>query len=140
MDDLTPLERVELLRVVLDELGGALPIIAGASAPSLAEAIARVQEVQSLGIRQVMIQAPKVIGTDAAAVHRVLRRDCRGLPRHRDHSPECASPARVGSLARRRAHGGECRTGHPHREGGETIPSGGPISAILAGAPRISRA
>ncbi len=50
VDDLTPVERVELLRVVLDELGGTLPIIAGASSPTLAEAIARVQEVQHLGI------------------------------------------------------------------------------------------
>ncbi len=133
MDDLTPVERVELLRVVLDELGGALPIIAGASSPTLAEAIARVQEVQSLGIRQVMIQAPKAIGTDAAAVtafYAAIAEACPGIeiilqnapaPRGSDLSPAAVLTWRVPS-------------DHSHREGRDDTP-GGPISAIIAGAP-----
>ncbi len=134
VDDLTPVERVELLRVVLDELGGTLPIIAGASSPTLAEAIARVQEVQSLGIRQVMIQAPKAIGTDAAAVtafYAAIAEACPGIeiilqnapaPRGSDLSPAAVLTVASAVPAIRIV-----------KE--ETIPSGGPISAIIAGAP-----
>jgi 4-hydroxy-tetrahydrodipicolinate synthase len=135
VDDLTASERFELLQVVLDELGGHLPLIAGASAPSLAEAIARVQEVQRLGIRRVMLQAPKAIGTDSEAVtdfYAAIAATCTGVeiilqnapaPRGSDLSPGAvlAVASAVPAI-------------HYVKE--ETIPSGGPISAILAGAPK----
>ncbi|MCU0819454.1 MAG: dihydrodipicolinate synthase family protein [Beijerinckiaceae bacterium] len=134
VDDLTPAERVELLGIVIDELGGTTPILAGASAPSLAEVIARVEEVQRLGIHQVMIQAPKAIGTDAAAVtafYAAIAEACPGIeiilqnapaPRGSDLSPAAVLAVANAVPAIRYV-----------KE--ETIPSGGPISAILAGAP-----
>lgn len=134
VDDLTPEERVTLLGIVVDELAGALPIIAGASAPSLAAVIARVQEVERLGIRQVMIQAPKAIGTDADAVtafYAAIATACPGIeiilqnapaPRGSDLSPAAVLAVAHAVPAIRYI-----------KE--ETIPSGGPISTILAGAP-----
>jgi 4-hydroxy-tetrahydrodipicolinate synthase len=134
VDDLTASERLELLEIVLDELGGRRPLIAGASAPSLAEVIARVEEVQRLGIQQVMIQAPKAIGTDAQAVtafYAAIAAACPGVeiilqnapaPRGSDLSPAAVLAVASAVPAIRIV-----------KE--ETIPSGGPISAILAGAP-----
>jgi 4-hydroxy-tetrahydrodipicolinate synthase len=135
VDDLTASERLELLEVVLDELGGSLPLIAGASAPTLDAAIARVKEVQLLRIGQVMIQAPKAIGTDARAVaafYAAIAAACPGVeiilqnapaPRGSDLSPKAVQDVAHAVPAIRYV-----------KE--ETIPSGGPISAILAGAPQ----
>lgn len=135
VDDLTAAERLALLEVVLDELGGRLPLIAGASAPTLDEVIARVKEVQPLGIRQVMIQAPKAIGTSAPAVadfYAAIAAACPGMeiilqnapaPRGSDLAPTAVLEVAHAVPAIRYV-----------KE--ETIPSGGPISAILAGAPK----
>ena len=134
VDDLTPEERVTLLGIVVEELAGAVPVIAGASAPSLAAVIARVQEVERLGIRQVMIQAPKAIGTDAEAVtafYAAIATACPGVeiilqnapaPRGSDLSPAAVLAVAHAVPAIRYV-----------KE--ETIPSGGPISTIIAGAP-----
>ncbi|HRJ67999.1 MAG TPA: dihydrodipicolinate synthase family protein [Beijerinckiaceae bacterium] len=134
VDDLTATERFELLQIVLDELGGRLPLIAGASAPTLDEVIARVREVQSLGLRQVMIQAPKAIGTDAAAVadfYAAIAAACPGVEIILQNAPaprgSDLSPAAVLAVA---AAVPEIRYVKE-----ETIPSGAPISAILADAP-----
>ncbi|MGL4242124.1 MAG: dihydrodipicolinate synthase family protein [Beijerinckiaceae bacterium] len=134
VDDLTPEERRALLRLVLEEVGGALPVMAGASAPTLHEAIERVREAQGLGIGLVMIQAPKAVGADAAAVasfYGEIARACQGVeivlqnapaPRGSDLSP--ASTLEVVRSVPAIRYVKE-----------ETIPSGAPISAILAGAP-----
>jgi 4-hydroxy-tetrahydrodipicolinate synthase len=134
VDDLTPPERVELLAIVIDAIAGAVPVIAGASASSLDEVIARVQEVQALGIFRVMIQAPKAIGTNAAAVaafYAAIAAACPGVeiilqnapaPRGSDLSPDAVLEVAQAVPAIRIV-----------KE--ETIPSGGPISAILAKAP-----
>ncbi len=117
---------------MVDELAGALPIIAGASAPSLAAVIARVQEVERLGIRQVMIQAPKAIGTDADAVtafYAAIATACPGIeiilqnapaPRGSDLSPAAvlavahAVPA-IRYIKEETIPSGGADFGHPHR-------------------------
>ena len=135
VDDLSASERFELLQVVLDELDGRLPLIAGASAPTLDEVIARVREVQPLGIRQVMIQAPKAIGADAAAVadfYAAIATACPGMDIILQNAPaprgSDLSPAAVLEVVR------TVPAIRYVKE--ETIPSGGPISAILAGSPQ----
>ncbi len=134
VDELAPAERVALLGTVLDEVQGAVPVIAGASAPSLDEAIARVREVQGLGINRVMIQAPKAIGTDAAAVadfYGAIGKACPDAEIILQNAPaprgSDLSSAAVLEVARAVAAIRYVKE--------ETIPSGGPISAILAGAP-----
>jgi 4-hydroxy-tetrahydrodipicolinate synthase len=134
VDELSPFERVELLEAVLSEVNGALPVIAGASAGSLGEVIARVREVEALGIHSVMIQAPKAIGADGAAVtafygeiasacpKAVIVLQNAPAPRGSDLSPDSVLAVTRAVPAIRYV-----------KE--ETIPSGGPISAILAGAP-----
>jgi 4-hydroxy-tetrahydrodipicolinate synthase len=134
VDDLSPDERVELLRIVLDEVGGKVPVLAGASAGSVPDVIARVSEAGRLGIDTVMIQAPKSIGADAGAVtafYDVISRSCANAtiilqnapaPRGSDLSPAAVLEVTRAVPAIRYV-----------KE--ETIPSGGPISAILAGAP-----
>lgn len=133
VDELTAGERRALLEIVLREAGG-VPVVAGASAPTLQEAIDRVREVAALGVRQVMIQAPKAVGADAAAVsafYRAIAEACPGseivlqnapAPRGSDLSPEAVVAI--------------CRDNPAIRYvKEETIPAGGPISAILAERP-----
>ncbi len=134
VDELTPGERVTLLGVVMEEAEGTLPVIAGASAPALDEVIARVGEAQALGIRQAMIQAPKAIGTDAEAVaafYAAIAAACPGIEIILQNAPaprgSDLSPGSVLAVAR------AVPAIRIVKE--ETIPSGGPISAILAGAP-----
>jgi 4-hydroxy-tetrahydrodipicolinate synthase len=134
VDDLTPAERKELLATVLAELDGELPVIAGASAATLDEVLARVGEVRELGIDVVMIQAPKAIGTDAAAVtdfYRVIAEAFPDVaiilqnapaPRGSDLAPGAVLEVASAVSAIRYV-----------KE--ETIPSGGPISQLVAGAP-----
>lgn len=134
VDDLSAEERQMLLRAVVDELGGRIPVIAGATAPSVASVVERVREAAALGINTVMIQAPKAIGADAAAVtqfYAAIARDCPDAaivlqnapaPRGSDLSPQAVIEVAAAVPAIRYV-----------KE--ETIPSGGPISAIVAGKP-----
>jgi 4-hydroxy-tetrahydrodipicolinate synthase len=134
VDDLAPDERQELLKAVVDEVAGQVPIIAGATAPSVDAAVARVREAEALGIRSVMIQAPKAVGADAAAVtqfYASIAQVCpkaeivlqnAPAPRGSDLSPQAVIEVATAVSAIRYV-----------KE--ETIPSGGPISEILAGKP-----
>lgn len=68
VDELSAAERSTLLKVVTTRVGGRRRIVAGASAASAAEAAAHCDEALSNGIRHVMIQAPKSVGTTTEAV------------------------------------------------------------------------
>jgi len=68
VDDLRADERAGLLRRVVERVDGRVPVIAGASAPSADEAIAHARAALAAGVRFTMIQAPKSVGVDAAAV------------------------------------------------------------------------
>ncbi|MCA0425523.1 MAG: dihydrodipicolinate synthase family protein [Proteobacteria bacterium] len=134
VDDLAADERRALLEAVLAEAAGAIPVVAGASAGSLDAVIARVREVLALGIRQVMIQAPKAIGADSAAVsafYRAIADACPAVEIVLQNAPaprgSDLSPTAVIAVA------AENRAVRYVKE--ETIPSGGPISAILAEKP-----
>lgn len=134
VDDLLPTERRSLLEAVIAEAGGRTPIIAGASANSLTDVIDRVREVSALGITQVMIQAPKAIGADAGAVATFYAAIATACPEANivlQNAPaprgSDLSPAAVLDVAR------NVPAIRYVKE--ETIPSGGPISAILAGKP-----
>ncbi|CAN7614694.1 dihydrodipicolinate synthase family protein [Bosea sp. LjRoot90] len=68
VDDLSAAERGALLKVVVARIGGRLPIVAGASAPTALEAISHCREALANGVSHVMIQAPKSVGTTTEAV------------------------------------------------------------------------
>ena len=134
VDELSAGERRELLGAVVAELAGQVPIIAGATAGSADLAIERVREATALGIGHVMIQAPKAVGADAAAVsafYAAIAAACPGVAIILQNAPaprgSDLAPAAVIEVLKANPAITYVKE--------ETIPSGGPISAIRAGAP-----
>jgi 4-hydroxy-tetrahydrodipicolinate synthase len=80
VDELTAAERAKLLRIVVERVAGRVPVVAGASAPSAAEAIAHARDALAAGVQTVMIQAPKSVGTGAAAVSAFYRTIAEAVP------------------------------------------------------------
>ncbi|RDI51370.1 dihydrodipicolinate synthase family protein [Microvirga subterranea] len=80
VDDLRADERASLLRRVVERVAGRVPVVAGASAPSAEEAIAHAREALAAGVRFTMIQAPKSVGVDAAAVAAFYRAIAAAVP------------------------------------------------------------
>lgn len=72
-------ERAGLLRAVA-EAAGDLTVIAGASAGTVEEVIAHGQAAGALGIRHLMIQPPKSLGSEAGPVAEFLSQVAAGLP------------------------------------------------------------
>jgi 4-hydroxy-tetrahydrodipicolinate synthase len=134
VDQLSKDERATLLRVVVDQVKGRVPIVGGATANSAEESIAHAREAMAVGISKLMIQAPKSIGVDSASVaafYRAISDAVPGIeivlqnapaPRGSDLKPETIV---------------EIVRGNPAityvKE--ETLPSGPPISAILKDKP-----
>lgn len=134
VDELSAAERAALLKVVVTRVGGRVPIIAGASAPSAAEAIAHCREALANGIRHVMIQAPKSVGTTTEAVCAFYNEIAAAVPGIEIVLQN--APAPRGSDLKPEAILAIVR-GNPAityvKE--ETLPSGLAISAIMAGKP-----
>jgi len=134
VDELSAAERTALLKVVVSGIGGRLPIVAGASAPTALEAISHCREALANGITHVMIQAPKSVGTTTEAVsafYREIAAAAPGIeivlqnapaPRGSDLKPEAVMAIVRDNLAITYV-----------KE--ETLPSGLAISAIAAGKP-----
>lgn len=80
VDNLTGEEREVLLREIVRAVAGRAPVVAGASAPSAAEAIGYTRQARELGIAHVMIQAPKSVGADKAAVAAFYREIAEAVP------------------------------------------------------------
>jgi 4-hydroxy-tetrahydrodipicolinate synthase len=80
VDDLRADERTSLLRRVVERVDRRVPVVAGASAPSAEEAIVHAREALAAGVRFTMIQAPKSIGVDAAAVAAFYRAIAAAVP------------------------------------------------------------
>ncbi len=73
-------ERISLMRIVVEANAGRVQLIAGASASSV-EAVTRFgQEALGMGIRYLMIQAPKEAGTEVAEVTAFFRAISENLP------------------------------------------------------------
>ncbi|MGY6248552.1 dihydrodipicolinate synthase family protein [Bosea thiooxidans] len=134
VDNLPAEERETLLREIVKVVAGRVPVVAGASAPSAEEAADHARRAAELGIRHLMIQAPKSIGVDGGAVaafYLAVSNAVPGIeivlqnapaPRGSDLKPEVILDIVRGNPAITYV-----------KE--ETLPSGGPISAILKGAP-----
>ena len=73
-------ERTRLLALVAAEAGGKVPLVGGASAPTVAEVIAAGSVALEHGIRHLMIMAPVGLGSDVAAHRAFFRQIADGLP------------------------------------------------------------
>jgi 4-hydroxy-tetrahydrodipicolinate synthase len=134
VDELTPDERTSLLQLVVRRVGGRVPVVAGASAGTVEEAVAHGRAAMAASIDTVMIQAPRSVGAGTAAVagfYAAIAAELPGLrivlqnapaPRGSDLSPQT-----ILEIVRDNPAIAYVKE--------ETLPSGGPISAILAGAP-----
>lgn len=77
---LSLLEREELLGLVASEVGGKVPIVGGASAPTVVEVIAAGTIAIRHAIRHLMIMAPVGLGLDVAAHREFFAQIAAGLP------------------------------------------------------------
>jgi 4-hydroxy-tetrahydrodipicolinate synthase len=80
VDELDASERAILLALVVKRVAGRVPVVAGASAPTVEEAIAHSLEAMANGVATVMIQAPKSIGVSVEAVANFYRRIADAVP------------------------------------------------------------
>lgn len=127
-------ERAMLLRVVVEEVGKRVPVVAGASAADWREVVAHGQAAADLGVRHLMVQPPKSVGVDAPALIAFLGHVLEALPeveiilqnapapRGSDLSPEAI--VQILAALPRVAYVKE-----------ETLPAGPAISHIIAHAP-----
>ena len=124
-------ERAELIRIVAEKVGGRVTIVAGASADSAKEVIARGSAAFRLGISHLMIQPPVGIGSTVEAVSDFLNRVAGALPNMRfvlQNAPaprgSDLSPKTIAAVAK-----AVPQTAYVKEE---TLPAGPAISAILA--------
>ena len=134
VETLNAAERATLLKIVVDAVAGRVPVVAGASAAGWREVVEHGRAASALGIRHLMVQPPKSVGTDAPALIEFLGRIVEALPeveiilqnapapRGSDLSPQAIVEI-VGALPQV-AYVKE-----------ETLPAGPAISHIIAHAP-----
>ncbi len=135
VENLSADERACLLKVVVDGAAGRVPVVAGASAADWREVVTHGRVAASLGIRHLMVQPPKSVGTDAPALIEFLGNILQALPdveiilqnapapRGSDLSPQAI--VEIILALPRVAYVKE-----------ETLPAGPAISHILAHAPQ----
>ncbi|KAA3498309.1 dihydrodipicolinate synthase family protein [Rhizobium rhizogenes] len=80
VETLNAAERATLLKIVVDAVAGRVPVVAGASAADWREVVEHGRAASALGIRHLMVQPPKSVGTDAPALIEFLGRIVGALP------------------------------------------------------------
>lgn len=127
-------ERARLLEVVIRTADGRTPVIAGASAPDWQEVVRHARTAAAFGVRHLMVQPPKSVGTDAEGLIAFLGNILDAVPdmeiilqnapapRGSDLSPQAI--VQILHALPRIAYVKE-----------ETLPAGPAISHILANAP-----
>ncbi len=80
VETLTAAERATLLKIVVDAVAGRVPVVAGASAADWREVVEHGRAASALGIRHLMVQPPKSVGTDAPALIEFIGRIVEALP------------------------------------------------------------
>ncbi len=134
VENLSGNERARLLKVVVDRVAGRVPVVAGASAADWREVVEHGRVAAELGIRHLMVQPPKSVGTDARELIEFLGNILQALPdieiilqnapapRGSDLSPQAI--VKIVAALPRVAYVKE-----------ETLPAGPAISHIIAHAP-----
>jgi 4-hydroxy-tetrahydrodipicolinate synthase len=134
VDDLSAEERQLLVKAVVDEVAGQVQIIAGATASSVEAVTRHVHDSQALGINIFMIQAPKAVGADAAAVTDFYGAIARACPEAEIVLQNAPAP-RGSDLSAKAVIEVAAAVPTIRYVKEETIPSGAAISEILAGKP-----
>lgn len=80
VEALNAAERATLLKIVVDAVASRVPVVAGASAADWREVVEHGRTASALGIRHLMVQPPKSVGTDAPALIEFLGRIVEALP------------------------------------------------------------
>lgn len=80
VETLSAAERAALLKIVVDVVAGRMPVVAGASAADWRDVVEHGRAASALGIRHLMVQVPKSVGTDAPALIEFLGRIVEALP------------------------------------------------------------
>ncbi len=80
VENLSADERARLLKIVVAGAAGRVTVVAGASAADWREVVEHGRVAAELGIRHLMVQPPKSVGTDAAALIEFLGKIVETLP------------------------------------------------------------
>lgn len=80
VETLDAAERASLLKIVVDAVAGRVPVVAGASAADWRDVVEHGRAASDLGIRHLMVQPPKSVGTDASALIEFLGKVVEALP------------------------------------------------------------
>ncbi|NSY51866.1 dihydrodipicolinate synthase family protein [Agrobacterium tumefaciens] len=80
VETLNAAERAALLKIVVDVVAGRVPVVAGASAADWRDVVEHGRAASALGIRHLMVQVPKSVGTDSPALIEFLGRILEALP------------------------------------------------------------
>lgn len=80
VETLNAAERATLLKIVVDAVAGRVPVVAGASAADWRDVVEHGRAASALGIRHLMVQPPKSVGTDAPALIEFLGKVVEALP------------------------------------------------------------
>ncbi|QYA08608.1 dihydrodipicolinate synthase family protein [Agrobacterium larrymoorei] len=80
VETLDAAERATLLKIVVEAVAGRVPVIAGASAADWRDVVGHGRTASALGIRHLMVQPPKSVGTDAPALIEFLGRIIEAVP------------------------------------------------------------
>jgi dihydrodipicolinate synthase/N-acetylneuraminate lyase len=134
VETLTADERETLLQVCVEEAGKAVPVVAGASAPTAEEVIGYGGKALVLGVRHLMIQPPKTLGSSAEAVAAFMGVVSRGLPEARIILQNAPAP-RGSDLSPETIHAVVGRVPAITHVKEETLPAGPAISRVLERAP-----
>ncbi|AMD57459.1 dihydrodipicolinate synthase family protein [Agrobacterium tumefaciens] len=80
VETLDAAERASLLKIVVDAVAGRVPVVAGASAADWRDVVEHGRAASDLGIRHLMVQPPKSVGTNASALIEFLGKVVEALP------------------------------------------------------------
>jgi len=80
VETLDAAERASLLKIVVDAVAGRVPVVAGASAADWRDVVEHGRAASDLGVRHLMVQPPKSVGTDAPALIEFLGKVVEALP------------------------------------------------------------
>ena len=127
---LSPAERGELIRLLVREVDGKVPLIAGIGASQVQEVIALGQEAMNNGISHLMLMAPHHLGLETASHESFFREITNALPGGKIVLQNAPSPIGAGLQAQHilRLVKGNQAIAYVKEE---TLPSGPTITALL---------
>ncbi len=127
---LSPVERDELIGLLVEEVNGKVPIIGGASAADTDGVIEAGQQARRHGIGHLMIMAPQRLGQDLEAHARFFNAVTKALPEAQIILQNAPAPIGAGLNAKTMASLARSNASITYIKE-ETLPSGPAITALL---------